>query len=122
MATTTIAMTRMNRLNAKSITCAELREIIRERDVEIIDVRTPDEFREVRAATARNMPLDTLDPHALMRARTSPPDESLYFICHMGGRSAVACAMFTAAGYPNVVNIEGGTDAWLAAGLPIEQG
>ncbi len=112
----------MNRLNVNSINCRELRDLIRERPVEIVDVRTPEEFREVRAATARNVPLDTLDPHAVMRARTSPSNEPLYFICHMGGRSAAACAMFMAAGYPNVVNIEGGTDAWLAAGLPTEPG
>ena len=120
MATATIATIRMNRLNVKSISCTELRDLLRARQVEIIDVRTPEEFREVRAATARNAPLDTLDPHAEMRSRTNPPDEPLYLICHMGGRSAAACAMFTVAGYPNVINIEGGTDAWIAAGLPTE--
>ena len=57
-----------------------------------------------------------------MRTRSGPADEPLYFICHLGGRSAAACMMFTAAGYSNVVNIEGGTDAWLAAGLPTERG
>jgi rhodanese-related sulfurtransferase len=68
------------------------------------------------------VPLDTLDPQAVIKARTNPPDEPLYFICHLGGRSAAACAMFMAAGFPNVVNIDGGTDAWIAAGLPTEQG
>jgi rhodanese-related sulfurtransferase len=112
----------MNRLNVKSVSCAELRDQLRERPMEIIDVRTVEEFQEVRAATSRNVPLDSLDPHAVVRSRTGSPDEPLYFICHLGGRSAAACAMFMAAGYPNVINIEGGTDAWIAAGLPIEQG
>jgi rhodanese-related sulfurtransferase len=112
----------MNRLNVKSVSCSELRDRLREGPVEIIDVRTAEEFQEVRAAAARNVPLDALDPHALMRSRTRSPNEPLYFICHLGGRSAAACAMVTAAGYLNVINIEGGTDAWIAAGLPIEHG
>lgn len=112
----------MNPFNVKSIGCAELRALMSANAVEIVDVRTVEEFREVRAAAAVNVPLDALDPHAVMRARTNPQSAPLYLICHVGGRSAVACAMFMAAGYPNVVNIEGGTDAWLAAGLPVEQG
>lgn len=112
----------MNRSSVKTIGCAELRELLRVGPVEIIDVRTPEEFQEVRAISARNVPLDALDPHAVMHTRTAPPGEPLYFICHLGGRSAAACMMFTAAGYPNVINIEGGTDAWVTAGLPTEQG
>ena len=112
----------MNLSNVKSIRCDELRELVRKQQVEIIDVRTPEEFREVRAATARNVPLDTLDPQAVMTARTGAADEPLYFICHLGGRSATACAMFMAAGHANVVNIDGGTDAWIAAGMPTESG
>jgi rhodanese-related sulfurtransferase len=112
----------MNRPKVNSIDCAQLRDRLRSAPIEIIDVRTVEEFQEVRAATARNVPLDVLEPHAVVRSRTGPPDEPLYFICHLGGRSAAACAMFLAAGYPNVVNIAGGTDAWLAAGLPTEKG
>jgi rhodanese-related sulfurtransferase len=115
-------MKRMNPPSVKSIDCAELKRILGERDVTIIDVRTLEEFRDVRAAKAAHAPLDTLDPHAIMRGRAGSPDEPLYFICHLGGRSAAACAMFMAAGYPNVINVEGGTDAWQAAGLPTETG
>lgn len=111
----------MNHLNVKSIGCTELRELLQRGPVEIIDVRTLEEFREVRAANVRHAPLDTLDPHAVMRARAGSLDEPLYIICHLGGRSAAACAMFMKAGYANVVNIEGGTDAWIAAGLPTEK-
>ena len=71
---------------------------------------------------ARNVPLDTLNPTALMQSRTTSPDEPLYFICAVGGRSAWACEMMMAAGYENVVNVEGGTQAWFAAGLPVQQG
>ena len=49
-------------------------------------------------------------------------DEPIYFICHLGGRSGRVCLAIMAAGYPNVVNVVGGTEAWEAAGLPVESG
>jgi rhodanese-related sulfurtransferase len=89
--------------------------------IDLIDVRTAEEFQQVRASLARNVPLDKLDPFSLMQSRTTPDQEPLYFICAVGGRSAWACELMMAAGYKNVVNVEGGTQAWYAAGLPIEQ-
>ena len=51
------------------------------------------------------------------------PGEPLYVICKSGGRSAQACAAFAAAGFADqVVNVEGGTLAWAAAGLPVVKG
>jgi rhodanese-related sulfurtransferase len=90
--------------------------------IDLIDVRAPEEFREIRAAGARNVPLDTFDPAAIVRSRVAPPDKPLYFICAVGARSAWACELMTAAGFENVVNVEGGTQAWYEAGLPIEKG
>lgn len=43
--------------------------------IDLVDVRTPAEFREVHVAFARNVPLDQLDPTSLMRARSSSADE-----------------------------------------------
>jgi rhodanese-related sulfurtransferase len=106
----------------KTIDCSELHRASLSGQVELIDVRTPEEFQEIRAALARNVPLDSLRPMALMQSRTTSPQEPLYFICAVGARSAWACEMMMAAGYENVVNVEGGTQAWFAAGLPIAQG
>ena len=93
-----------------------------ERDVDIIDVRTPVEFREVHATIARNVPLDSLDPKAVMTERGDSEEEPLYVICKAGTRGAKAQQKFTDAGYENVINVEGGTDAWVAAGLPVVRG
>lgn len=91
-------------------------------NVEIIDVRTPVEFREVRAAKARNIPLDTLDPHSVMKSRNASADEPLYVICKGGTRGAKAQQKFNEAGFTNVINVEGGTEAWVRAGLPVVRG
>jgi len=90
--------------------------------IDLIDVRTPVEFREVHLAAARNVPLDQLDPAAFHAARNGAADEPLYFICRSGGRGGQACEKFLKAGYANVFNVEGGTQACIAAGLPVVRG
>ena len=90
--------------------------------IDVVDVRTPLEFREVRAVPARNVPLDTLDPHTVMKERNDAAGEPLYLICKGGTRGAKACQKFIDAGYTNVINVEGGTEAWVNAGLPVVRG
>jgi rhodanese-related sulfurtransferase len=112
----------MSRPVVRTISVTELHELNRGREVELVDVRTPEEYREVRAVGARHLPMDRLDPHELVRTRRGGPDEPLYFICHLGGRSHHVCEAMIASGYPNAVNVLGGTEAWEAAGLPVERG
>ena len=90
--------------------------------IDLIDVRTPVEFREVHVESARNVPLDQLDPAALMQARNGSSHEPLYFICRSGSRGQQACAKLDQAGFSNAVNIEGGTLACEQAGLPVVRG
>lgn len=90
--------------------------------VELLDVRTPAEYREVHATLARCMPLDRLDPKAVMDARNGARDQPLYVICRSGKRGQTACEQFQAAGFSQVVNVEGGTMAWEQAGLPVARG
>lgn len=90
--------------------------------LDLIDVRTPVEFREVHVQFARNVPLDQLDPQRIMQSRQGALDEPLYVICRSGGRGQQACQKFLDAGYANVLNVEGGTQACDAAGLPLVHG
>ena len=92
------------------------------RKIDLIDVRTPVEFREVHVETARNVPLDQLDAAAVMQARNGSASEPLYVICRSGSRGQQACEKFVKAGFPNVINIEGGTLACEQAGLHLVRG
>jgi rhodanese-related sulfurtransferase len=92
------------------------------RSVEMIDVRTPAEYRDCHAVGARLVPLDRLDPAAVMTGRTAAADEPLYVICRSGGRAKQARDRFVAAGYPNVACVEGGTLAWEQAGCDVVRG
>jgi rhodanese-related sulfurtransferase len=89
---------------------------------DLIDVRMPTEYCEAHVVGARNVPLSDLDPAAVMQSRTTAKDEPLYVICQKGGRGKQACEKFIAAGFTNVVNVEGGTSACDAAGVPLVRG
>lgn len=113
MATATI-----NTINVKDLAA----KISSDSSIELIDVRTPAEYREVHAETARNIPLDVINPKDVMENRTTRMDQPIYIICRSGNRSGKACEAFIKAGYENVVNVEGGTNAWDSAGLPVVRG
>jgi rhodanese-related sulfurtransferase len=89
-------------------------------DIELIDVRTPVEYREVHASAARNIPLDRLDGSQLTAGKGN--GSPLYVICRSGSRGKQACEKLQAVGFTNVVNVEGGTQAWEQAGLPVIRG
>jgi rhodanese-related sulfurtransferase len=90
--------------------------------VDLVDVRTPAEFRTAHVPFARNVPLDRLDPADLLKSRNGASRQPLYVICQSGNRSSKACAALAAAGIAEIVNVAGGTAAWIAAGLPVERG
>jgi rhodanese-related sulfurtransferase len=108
----------------KTITPQELHNLVERqgKSVAVIDVRTPVEFREVHAVVARNVPLDLLNPTAVMNERNGTAHEPLYIICRSGSRASKACEQFIKEGHTNVINVEGGTAAWDEAGFPVVRG
>jgi hypothetical protein len=76
----------------------------------------------VHVPFAENRPLESLDPAALAKACKGAADAAIYVICQKGGRGANACAKLLAAGMNQVVNVEGGTEAWAQSGLPVVRG
>jgi rhodanese-related sulfurtransferase len=87
----------------------------------LIDVRTPAEFESIHAEGARNLPLDRLSADAVCEV-AGTRDGKIYIICHSGMRATKACEQLRDAGIENVVCIEGGTQAWEKAGLPVVRG
>jgi len=110
-------------MSIQSISPQQLQELYHSgREVDLIDVRTPVEFREVHVAFARNVPLDALHPQSVQDARGNRQSEPLYVICRSGSRGKQACDKFIAAGIAQVVNVEGGTLACDQAGLEVVRG
>jgi rhodanese-related sulfurtransferase len=83
---------------------------------QFVDVRTPEEYAAGHASRAINIPLDTLTANLDKLEKSEP----VYLICETGNRSKKAAVLLKEAGYPNVINVAGGTAAWRAANLPME--
>jgi len=109
-------------MNVNTITPQQLSSLVNSgAPVELIDVRTPVEFREVHVAIAHNVPLDQLDA-VKVAAGWNAPEQPLYVICRSGNRSKQTCEKFRAAGFTNIMYVEGGIQAWDQAGLPVVRG
>lgn len=80
----------------------------------VVDVREPDEFATGHAPRAVNIPLQQLGD----RVNELPSDGPVYLICQAGGRSSRATQALGELGL-DAVNVEGGTSAWIQAGLPV---
>jgi len=85
----------------------------------LIDVRTPEEFAAGHVPGAYNVPLDSLT-HLSEAVATRAPDQKLYVICAVGGRSAKATDRLVSAGIVDAVNVDGGTNGYAAMGLPLQ--
>lgn len=80
-----------------------------------MDVREPYEHDAGRIAGALHIPLERLGVEAGNVDRERP----VVFYCRTGNRSAFAAEMFRGASY-DARNLDGGLEAWVAAGFPIE--
>jgi rhodanese-related sulfurtransferase len=84
-------------------------------DYQILDVRERDEWDAGHIEGAVHLPLAQV-----MRGDEKghvDPDRPVVAVCRVGNRSELATLMLQARGY-EAVNLEGGMEAWAAAGLP----
>ena len=87
----------------------------------LLDVRTPGEFREVHAQGAILIPLDVLSRQRVEDALGTTPGP-VFLLCASGIRAVKAAEQLQNAGLDNLRVVEGGTQAWSAAGLPVQRG
>ena len=87
-----------------SISTIELEQKLKE-NIQLIDVRTPGEFRRGHIKNAKNVPLNEIGHF------TPITDKKVYIICHFGARSKLAAKKLKKKGY-DVINIQGGMHAW----------
>jgi rhodanese-related sulfurtransferase len=105
----------------KTISPSELDSLLSAKpDLPLLDVRTPVEYAQDHVHQARNVPLDTLAPRALFESGKLPEGQPIYILCQTGGRATKAAEKFAGEGFDQAVVVEGGTTAWIDAGLPVD--
>ena len=93
----------------------EARRRIDAGEVQLVDVREPQEWDAGRIAGARHIELDRLQAEA----GTLDPERPVLFYCRVGGRSGMAANAFRRAGY-DAYSLDGGLIEWRRRGLPLE--
>ncbi len=104
----------------RRVTPEEAVHLLAHDDVELLDVREPHEWATGHIPGARHLPLGFLlrDPARGLRSG----QDRVLFVCEHGIRSLTAAAAASQAGCDRAYSLDGGVEAWAAAGLPIEPG
>ncbi|MCY7351853.1 MAG: rhodanese-like domain-containing protein [Cytophagaceae bacterium] len=84
--------------------------------VQLVDVRTPEEFEKGHLKGARNV--DYRSEQFEVLAAKLDKSRPVFVYCQVGGRSRAAADWLTKQGYKTVYDLKGGFQAWSAAGLP----
>ena len=111
----TARQTRPRQLQQLDVQALESRR--RDGSVQIVDVRSPEEWSAGHLPGAVHMPLAALPD----RVGELDPAKAIVVHCQGGGRSAIAASFMKSKGLDGVANLEGGFDAWRALDLPVEQ-
>ena len=88
-----------------------------------VDVRQNEEWQHGHIEGAIKAPRGLLeflaDPASPRHDQALDPTRRVIMVCHTGTRAALAGHTLQTLGYTEVALLEGGMEAWLAAGLPI---
>lgn len=87
------------------ITCNETRDLIKNGEAVLIDVRTYDEFKVNHLAGAINLDYETIDK--TVEEKVSDKDTKIIVYCRSGRRSAIAKSTLESLGYTNVFDLGG---------------
>lgn len=101
------------------ISVDELNERIANDDMQIVDVRRPAEYVNGHVPRALNAPLASLDKS--LGPLNLRKDKLTAVICAGGYRSSAAASLLQQQGFSNLLNVAGGTGAWINAGYTTEQ-
>ena len=89
----------------KTISTAQLKAMINDKDKVFVDVRTPAEYKARNVKQFKNIPLGS-DLSKLQK------DKEIVVICQSGMRSKQACNQLKKLGYKQVTNVRGGMSAY----------
>lgn len=99
----------------KALSPSEAHDSVSRGDLQLIDVREPQELAEASILGAVHIPLGQLPA----RIGELDPDRRYAFVCPSGKRSAAATRIAVKAGL-DAANVRGGVTAWSAVGLPLK--
>ena len=106
--------------SSKTVNTETFSKQTNESDVQIIDVRTPEEFAQGHIENAIN--INIMDNNFETEISKLDKSKKTLVYCKSGGRSSEAAQKLSSMGFENISNLEGGLLAWQNAGLKVIQG
>ncbi|MDE6564723.1 MAG: rhodanese-like domain-containing protein [Muribaculaceae bacterium] len=104
--------------NIVSVSAVEFEKAIKADSVQLLDVRSPQEFAEGHIAGAININVQS-DDFRQRADKELSKDSTILVYCRSGRRSMDAAETLTELGY-KVVNLKGGIIEWNEEGLPVK--
>ncbi|WP_373599360.1 rhodanese-like domain-containing protein [Paraclostridium bifermentans] len=93
-------------MNYKNIDNKKLKEMIKDKNTLLIDIRTEEEFEEKKIENAINIPLQNLMYN--IDDISDYKDKNIIVYCRSGHRSITACNLLELEGFKNIYNLEKG--------------
>lgn len=94
--------------------------LINRENAVVVDVRESDEFAQGHLPDAVSLPLSKFAERIAELDKYK--DQPVIVCCASGVRSNNACRQLATRGFARLSNLEGGVDAWVAAGYPLKKG
>ena len=101
-----------------------MRRLERDANAAVLDVRSPAEYQAGHIPGARLIPVDEIDVSNVAEVIDQDDvkaENPIYLTCHAGARAEKAAHVLSDAGMKNLTLVQGGTEGWRKAGLPVNK-
>ncbi len=88
-----------------------------DKDIVVLDIRTPDEFAAGHIENAVN--IDYFSPNFQSQLDQLDKGKTYVMHCKSGGRSGRSVSIFKELNFKNLIHMNGGFDEWVQSGLPV---
>lgn len=107
-----------NKGEIKLVTAEEMQTLLESKDVQLVDVRTPEEYREGYIEDSQNIDFNspTFDEDISKLDKSKP----VIVYCKSGGRSAECSEKLLKAGFVKIYDLKGGIAQWKFEGFEIK--
>ena len=116
----TIKVIELIRPNYNEVTADEAIELLNNRKLFILDVRTPKEYEQLHLANTHLIPIQELQRR--IGELEGQKFEDIFVYCATGNRSTVAARILVDAGFKRIYNLRHGVYDWANKGYPYETG
>jgi hydroxyacylglutathione hydrolase len=102
----------------QQVSVSELQQRMSTSDLQVLDVRRSAEFENGHIPGAAHAPLSAIEKK--IGSLTLAKHKQTAVVCAGGYRSSAAASLLQKHGFTNLINVTGGTGAWVNAGFPVE--